>query len=78
MKHRVLHYSPQKAACIIKACCVLHNMCIERGEPEPDIEENVHENLGDFELQVQNENPNDDLNNARELQNMLINNYFQD
>ncbi|KAJ0176455.1 hypothetical protein K1T71_007634 [Dendrolimus kikuchii] len=30
--HRVLHYHPIKAAKIINACCVLHNMCINRIE----------------------------------------------
>ncbi len=29
LKHRTLHYAPQKAAQIINACAVLHNMCIE-------------------------------------------------
>ncbi|CAB3253803.1 unnamed protein product [Arctia plantaginis] len=28
--HRVLHYNPNMAAQIINACCVLHNMCINR------------------------------------------------
>lgn len=30
LKHRVLHYHPDVAAKIINACCVLHNMCINR------------------------------------------------
>lgn len=76
LKHRVLHYSPQKAASILKACCVLHNMCIERHEPELEIE--YIEEFDHFDQLVFNENPNnDDLQNARELQNQLINNYFQ-
>ncbi|KAK3925206.1 Putative nuclease, partial [Frankliniella fusca] len=29
LKDRVLHYSPKRAGLIIKACCVLHNMCID-------------------------------------------------
>lgn len=30
LRHRVLHYHPDVAAKIINACCVLHNMCINR------------------------------------------------
>lgn len=28
LKHRVLHYTPERASTIINACVVLHNMCI--------------------------------------------------
>ena len=28
LKHRVLHYSPQKASKIINTCAVLHNICL--------------------------------------------------
>lgn len=28
LKDRALHYDPKRAAEIVKACCVLHNMCI--------------------------------------------------
>ena len=31
LKHRVLHYSPQRAANIIYAVLCLHNICIENG-----------------------------------------------
>ncbi|KAB0795114.1 hypothetical protein PPYR_04886 [Photinus pyralis] len=30
LRHRTLHYSPLRAAKIINACCILHNLCIER------------------------------------------------
>nr|CAD7434734.1 unnamed protein product [Timema monikensis] len=33
LKHRTLHYMPEKASKIITACTVLHNMCIAREVP---------------------------------------------
>lgn len=33
--HRVLHYDPIMVGKIIKACCVLHNMCNRAGIPAP-------------------------------------------
>lgn len=35
LKHRFLHYTPEKASRIINACCVLHNMCITQNVPAP-------------------------------------------
>lgn len=35
-KHRVLHYSPTRAAKIIYSCAILHNMCILRNEQLDD------------------------------------------
>ncbi|KAL5237745.1 hypothetical protein ACI65C_005155 [Semiaphis heraclei] len=37
LKHRVLHYAPEKATAIINACVVLHNMCITYNEPDPEV-----------------------------------------
>lgn len=77
LKHRVLHYTPQKSARIVNACAVLHNMCIENNvqEPEDPMEENNHglfiENL-DYEANPQNQ----DLVAGRELRQHIINNYF--
>jgi hypothetical protein len=31
LKHRVLHYMPDKASKIVNACAILHNMCVEDG-----------------------------------------------
>ncbi|KAG5888173.1 hypothetical protein JTB14_018534 [Gonioctena quinquepunctata] len=44
LKHRTLHYSPNKSSSIINACIVLHNMCIENDEqlilnPDKQLEE---------------------------------------
>lgn len=41
LKHRILHYSPERASKIINAVAVLHNMCIDANLP------NVDEELGD-------------------------------
>ena len=38
LKHRVLHYEPIMAAKIIKACSVLHNMCIVHNVPEASLD----------------------------------------
>nr|CAD7451684.1 unnamed protein product [Timema bartmani] len=60
LKHRVLHYSPEKASRIINACAVLLNMCIKENVPlydeiplndqlEMDMNENQHpERLGNL------------------------------
>lgn len=36
LKDRVLHYSPEKAARIVMACCVLHNIAIHYRVANPD------------------------------------------
>ncbi|XP_046407808.1 putative nuclease HARBI1 [Ischnura elegans] len=33
LKHRVLHYLPDKVSRIVNSCAVLHNMCVEEGLP---------------------------------------------
>lgn len=45
LKHRVLHYTPERATKIINACVVLHNLCIDYNIPDPVNEE---EDLLDF------------------------------
>ncbi|KAH9632263.1 hypothetical protein HF086_002898 [Spodoptera exigua] len=42
--HRVLHYHPDVAAKIINACCVLHNMCINRIGFDENIANDGYEN----------------------------------
>ncbi|KAJ8914147.1 hypothetical protein NQ315_016225 [Exocentrus adspersus] len=39
LKHRTLHYEPEKSSKIINACSVLHNICIDRNVPQVDDDE---------------------------------------
>lgn len=78
LRHRVLHYTPEMAANIIKACCVLHNICVVRNMPVP---ENAQADYGihfaPHAEPVENPQANADLIAARNIQQQLINNYFQ-
>lgn len=54
LKHRVLHYAPEKAGQIINACVVLHNICVQNNMPEPDpevgdelLDLGMYDNIGD-------------------------------
>ncbi|XP_046393708.1 putative nuclease HARBI1 [Ischnura elegans] len=47
LKHRVLHYMPEKASSIINSCCVLHNMCLARYVPPPQEAEVLQGEEGD-------------------------------
>lgn len=77
LKHRVLHYTPQMAAAIVKTCCVLHNMCIAANQPEPVIDFNGEPDTGHGQNVVEpDQNVDDDLLRARNIQTQLINNYF--
>ncbi|KAB0800519.1 hypothetical protein PPYR_06259 [Photinus pyralis] len=48
LKHRVLHYSPHRAALIINSCVVLHNICMERNLVE-DLDEFDNQDINDGE-----------------------------
>lgn len=65
------------SAKIVKACCVLHNICLARNVPLLEDYEEVNE----FEMHhiphIDNQNANADLLTARNIQQQLINNYFQ-
>lgn len=82
LKHRVLHYHPERAARIINACVVLHNICVEHNMPEPDVEvDDEHIDLGilvDGERlqEVVGARANPQLQEGRRLQRRLIQNYF--
>ncbi|KAJ8933071.1 hypothetical protein NQ314_014225 [Rhamnusium bicolor] len=79
LKHRVLHYSPEKAAHIVIACCMLHNMCTFRNIPPLDVDDEMEPDYGiniNAEAENPNENVNEDLLAARQLQQQIINNYF--
>ncbi|KAJ8915403.1 hypothetical protein NQ315_008291 [Exocentrus adspersus] len=79
LKHRVFHYTPQMAANIVKACCVLHNICIARNMPPPDDIEIEAQDYGidiNADGDLMNAGINEDLFAARRLQQQIINNYF--
>jgi nuclease HARBI1 len=54
-KQRVLYYHSEKAAHIVQACCVLHNICIERNI---DFDGNINDSPGN------DGNSNDSNNNT--------------
>ncbi|KAK5639252.1 hypothetical protein RI129_011744 [Pyrocoelia pectoralis] len=79
LKHRVLHYTPEKCSKIINACVILHNMCIANNVPL------MNENDDEFDMGIighplQNNviaGNNPDLVAGRELQRRLVQNYFR-
>lgn len=84
LKHRVLHYAPEKASKIINACVVLHNMCIEHKiELEFDEQEQEIQNDIDLGNDIPNHNLNEDnqrraanLDAGNALRHHIIQNYF--
>lgn len=78
LKHRVLHYSPQKAAKIVNACVLLHNLCINGNVPEPEQEEEIWD-YGLYQV-PQNFEPRDrinpDLIAGRQIRQRIINIHF--
>ncbi|CAI6373865.1 unnamed protein product [Macrosiphum euphorbiae] len=50
LKHRVLHYSPEKAASIINSCTILHNISISNKIPIiRNIEDSTDIDLGNID-----------------------------
>lgn len=82
MKHRVLHYAPEKATSIINACVVLHNMCITYNEPDPEFfNDGVDIDFGmyghDNGMPQNVINGNNDLNNGRRVRASVVQNFQQ-
>ncbi|KAJ3623608.1 hypothetical protein Zmor_004405 [Zophobas morio] len=79
LKHRVLHYHPEKAGKIIKVCVVLHNMCIannvEEQEDNDEVEVDFGMNINDEQI-AHNERVNPQLAAGRTMQARIIRNYF--
>lgn len=76
IQYRALQYAPAKVAKIVKACCVLHNMCIRDDIPVPDMQLN-EEQIGlypiAFELdEVRGNRLNPDLAAGKRIQQQII------
>ncbi|KAK3918921.1 Putative nuclease [Frankliniella fusca] len=74
LKDRVLHYDGKRAGEMVKACCVLHNMCMDARLPEPEeheAEDEEAEAAADARLIV---DPNDRniTRVAEEVRNRLV------
>lgn len=80
LRYRTLHYHPTTAGKIVNACCILHNLCLERNIPEPDephMEEpeyGMYNNPNFIDIMPQLINP--DLVAGRNLQQNIIANHF--
>lgn len=73
LRHRVLHYHPDVAAKIINACCVLHNMCINR--VGIDFEDNIAEDGNDYPAVTSQESTSStaaELRQGIEKRNVLV------
>lgn len=54
LKHRFLHYHPEKTTKIINACTVLHNICITNDIPLPNDEGLVELDMVIFQQDIPN------------------------
>ncbi|KAI4455139.1 hypothetical protein MML48_9g00015657 [Holotrichia oblita] len=85
LKHRVLHYAPNRASKIINSCCILHNMCIENNLPPVPLDDDDFDlDFGMYNAEGIDAEPalvalnrvNPDLVAGRRLQQQIIRNYF--
>lgn len=76
IQYRALQYAPTKVAKIVKACCVLHNMCIQDGVPIPDMQLNEAE-IGLYpivpEPEARDGRLNPELAAGKRIQQQIIN-----
>ncbi|XP_029346116.1 putative nuclease HARBI1 isoform X1 [Acyrthosiphon pisum] len=82
LKHRVLHYAPEKASSIINACTVLHNICIGNNLPiidnDGEFEENDYGILNNTAINEPNATrANTELIAGKRMQQQIINSYFK-
>ncbi|KAL5237402.1 hypothetical protein ACI65C_004812 [Semiaphis heraclei] len=82
LKHRVLHYTPNKASKIINTCVVLHNMCIMDNVPLLDIGEDDSTDLGIYQQLEESVNNdvadirNPELANGRRVRQQIVESLF--
>lgn len=75
MKHRFLHYHPEKATKIINACTILHNMCISNNILLPTEENQVEIDMGIYQQNIHNDiqHQGNDLLQGRQFRATVIN-----
>lgn len=79
LKHRVLHYLPEKVTKIINSCCVLHNMCIENNIDVGNDEVNsdaLGDDFGILDPVPHQARRNADLIAGEVFRNNIVRNYF--
>ncbi|CAI6375972.1 unnamed protein product [Macrosiphum euphorbiae] len=80
LKHRFLHYHPEKCTKIINACTVLHNICITNNVPLPVEEEPIDIDMGIIQQQggpiIDQRFAGNDLVQGRQVRSIVAN-YLQ-
>lgn len=75
--HRTLHYKSEMAANIIYTCCILHNICLNRGlEINPDMMVDIIEPNPDIVGQDNNNIYFNWLHEGRIVRQRIINNFI--
>lgn len=69
MKHRILHYTPNKSGKIVIACFVLYNMWILAKIPVPDMND---ENVEEIDFGITNNDHPEDGTRGRNVNPELI------
>ncbi|XP_071483870.1 putative nuclease HARBI1 [Diadema antillarum] len=69
----VLCYSPERVCKIIMSCCVLHNICMERRLPLPDVINLPHQ---EAPADVDPQHPNNDHHSGLQTRNNIIARFF--